>query len=408
MNERHQTDLLARWLASGARGEPPAGLDPDTVASLYALRPDLAPAPRLTVDDILDGITTGPFAEPEADAEPEAGGEVVPFPVPASRPTVVPPKSERAAQATRRSDRTRWIGGGIGLLAAVAAALLTLSPSGSPGPNMAKVADRTEHEQAMPADAPSPAPAAAPIAEVASGQIAPDAAAPAVVGNVPQGGLAGSLIGGGGAAPGASRDLANDANTRGPSASGYAVAPVTAAPAADAVAQLDDGDVAQTGAPGPWGGASNTATAVADEKEETRAEPKMAARAAAAAAPPPMAQAESLAAPKPSADAAPAFDANVVIAAASKVAANDPLSAARQLEPFIRQGTAVDGQRIALAAARYARDAGDLDKAESLARAGLARGGAGPDSARLTSLISAIAQTRAADQAAPSTTGAGN
>ncbi len=404
MNERHQTDLLARWLASGARGEPPAGLDPDTVASVYALRPDLAPAPRLTVDDILDGITSGPFAAPEADAEP--GGEVVPFPVPASRPTVLPPKSKRAAEATRRSDRTRWIGGGLGLLAAAAAALLTLSPSLAPGPNMAKTADRSEADATAPQDAGSGAPAAPPIAEIASGQAAPDAAAPAVVGNAAQGGIADGLIGGADAPPGASRELANDRSVSGLAASGYAVAPAEAAPAADAVAQLDDGDAAQTGAAGGWGGASNTATAVADEKEEARAAPKMAARAA--AAPPPMAQAESLAAPKPSADAAPAFDANAVIAAASKVAANDPLSGARQLEPFIRQGTAADGQRIALAAARYARDAGDLDKAESLARAGLARGGAGPDSARLTSLISAIAQTRAADQAAPSTTGAGN
>lgn len=90
MTENHQIELLQRWLQSkpgvgpsgGARGEgrgegrgedggptaggpldeAPAALDPDLRYAVLALRPDLAPPPRLSVDDILDSVSEGPFA----------------------------------------------------------------------------------------------------------------------------------------------------------------------------------------------------------------------------------------------------------------------------------------------------------------------------------------------------------
>lgn len=399
MNEKQQADLLQRWLASGARGEPPAGLDPDTVASIYALRPDLAPAPRLTVDDLLDGLTAGPFATPEPEAE--GGGEVVPFPVPASRPPVVPPVAVAdPLSPAPGSHRRWWIGGGAGLLAAAAAALLVLSPHDAPTPQRAKVASAPE--QTAPADLPAPSAAPAAPAQVAASEVLPDASAGQVVGNA-QGGLMGGAIASSNTTAPAAGDLSARTRTAGPTTAGYAagaagyVAAPPASPLAeqDAVAAADAEDVQSGGASG-WGRADQALNTAVDEKEEARPEPKLATRAASVAA-------ES-AAPAPAAASkpteAPAFDANPVLAAASKLASSDPLAAARQLEPFIRQGTAADGQRIALAAARYARDAGDLDKAEALARAGLARGASGsPDVARLTSLIAAIAQTRAADPA---------
>jgi hypothetical protein len=278
---------------------------------------------------------------------------------------------------------------------------------------MAKMAERSEADAAKPQAPAEAAPAAAPIADATPADVSPgDALRDATptagpVGNTAQGGLLGGALARGDVPVPAGADGRVGERSNTVSTGAFAGAPATApALAEDAVAQVDDADELQTGGAGGWGGVANTAAE--EVKEEVRTASKMAARAPAPAAAPPMAQAESLAAPKQSADAAPGFDANAVIAAASKVASTDPMGAARQLEPFIRQGTAADGQRIALAAARYARDAGDLDKAESLARAGLARGGSGPDSARLTALISAIAQTRAADQAAPNTTGSGN
>ncbi len=65
--ESRQAELLASWLAQRAQGdvhpEPPDGLDPDVVDAVSALRPDRAPAPRVTLDDILFEVADGPMAE---------------------------------------------------------------------------------------------------------------------------------------------------------------------------------------------------------------------------------------------------------------------------------------------------------------------------------------------------------
>lgn len=79
MTELNEPKLLATWLDAHPGEAPPEGIDPAVVEAVYALRPDLAPAPRVTLDDILGGVTTGPFARTQAPAvpvEPAFGGGV--------------------------------------------------------------------------------------------------------------------------------------------------------------------------------------------------------------------------------------------------------------------------------------------------------------------------------------------
>ncbi|MEC8423849.1 MAG: hypothetical protein VX000_08735, partial [Myxococcota bacterium] len=73
--ESHQAELLARWLSEsppGAiRSAPPSGLDADVVDAISALRPDCAPTPRVGIDDILLEVADGPLAEA---VDPAAAG----------------------------------------------------------------------------------------------------------------------------------------------------------------------------------------------------------------------------------------------------------------------------------------------------------------------------------------------
>lgn len=66
MSDVRDAEALARWLDGEPGVEPPAGLDPDVVEGISALRPDLAPPFRVTVEQILATITDGPLADPAA------------------------------------------------------------------------------------------------------------------------------------------------------------------------------------------------------------------------------------------------------------------------------------------------------------------------------------------------------
>ena len=59
MNQEEQAKLLAEWLAHPGES-PPDALDTDVVEAMISLRPELAAPPRVSVDDILAGVTTGP------------------------------------------------------------------------------------------------------------------------------------------------------------------------------------------------------------------------------------------------------------------------------------------------------------------------------------------------------------
>lgn len=156
MTPEMQASLLAEWLEKPPGTAPPEGVDSDALEAIYALRPELAPAPRVSIDDILAGVSEGPFArtaevpiartaevpiseapteiedEVIVEADPETGrGEVVDF-----------------AAARRRRMRV-W--GAIGTMAAAALILFTVLPADDGFENLAKEA-----------------PTADPVAQVAS------------------------------------------------------------------------------------------------------------------------------------------------------------------------------------------------------------------------------------------------
>jgi len=62
MSEIQEAQALADWLADGG-GRTPV-LDDDVLEAIYALRPELAPAPAVTISDVLDSLTDGPLVDP--------------------------------------------------------------------------------------------------------------------------------------------------------------------------------------------------------------------------------------------------------------------------------------------------------------------------------------------------------
>jgi len=125
-----QAVQLARWLDEHPGSTPPDGVDPDVLETVYALRPDLAPAPSFSVDDILADITAGPFAdliaEAQADSPQPPGDELVELPeedteTAEHEPAVVDLSSER-----RR--RRPWLWSSVGAVAAAAMALVVAIP----------------------------------------------------------------------------------------------------------------------------------------------------------------------------------------------------------------------------------------------------------------------------------------
>ena len=113
MNEQEQAEKLALWL-DAPTGPPPEGIDPDVLAAVYALRPELAPAPHLTADQILSEVEAGPLATDPA-------SNVVSFP-------------------TRTGLGWRpWASGGVmGALAAAAALLMVVQSDIDSAPSTLK------------------------------------------------------------------------------------------------------------------------------------------------------------------------------------------------------------------------------------------------------------------------------
>ncbi len=123
MIDPRQEALLAQWLDDPTSG-PPEGLEGDVVESMIALRPELAPPPGVSLDDILAGVTEGPFAaHPDAaptslisDEELEARRSQMP----ATQADLID------LAAVRRRRRRIW--GGVGTLAAAALVLFIIVP----------------------------------------------------------------------------------------------------------------------------------------------------------------------------------------------------------------------------------------------------------------------------------------
>jgi hypothetical protein len=53
---------LEQWLAAGPGAAPPGVLPIGVVEATYALRPEMAPGPSLSIEDVLAGVTEGPLA----------------------------------------------------------------------------------------------------------------------------------------------------------------------------------------------------------------------------------------------------------------------------------------------------------------------------------------------------------
>lgn len=124
---------FGRWLDRPG-DPPPEDLDEDVLQAVYAIRPDLAPAPQVSIDDILEGVSAGPFASDEG-AEPASqtgeGADIVPFPAPEPAPETEGGGEPPSGKADRPGTTVRWAGGigGAGLALVVAATLLlTLFP----------------------------------------------------------------------------------------------------------------------------------------------------------------------------------------------------------------------------------------------------------------------------------------
>ena len=62
MSEIQEAQALADWLADGGGCTPV--LDADVLEAIYALKPALAPDHSVTIDNILDSLTDGPLVDP--------------------------------------------------------------------------------------------------------------------------------------------------------------------------------------------------------------------------------------------------------------------------------------------------------------------------------------------------------
>jgi hypothetical protein len=155
VNENREAQALARWLEEHPGQAPPPDVDPEVIEALYALRPDLAPAPSVRIEDIFAAVGSGPFATAK-DAEEEMITEEV-VSLAAERAKRLP---SEAAPASRPPARRAvwWSAPGIGALAAAALALVIILPTAG--------ILLTQKTADMEAAAPPPAPATAPAEEL--------------------------------------------------------------------------------------------------------------------------------------------------------------------------------------------------------------------------------------------------
>ncbi len=190
--EETEARLLAEWLSTPPGTAPPEGLSPDVVAAVYAMRPDRAPAPRVTIDDVLATVTTGPFAA--STARPKLGSERA-----TARGVGVRPEAAR-----RR--RPWWMAPafGVGITAALAA-VIVIPAAGLwfSGSKVVEEAARSEQVApapmlAEPTTGPAFAPTAPPMDLIAEAgpQVAPVVAVPPTPSTVSAGELGAEVAAG--------------------------------------------------------------------------------------------------------------------------------------------------------------------------------------------------------------------
>ena len=290
MSESSEAKLLADWLQSPPGTPAPEGLDAEVVAGVYALRPDLAPPLRLTLDEVLGSVSAGPFAGAAAARKDSArvAARVDP------RSSVEP---RRDASSRAAPKRPWWAIPGVGLVVAAAAVTLIAVRVGSGlTPESPEVARLSEMPAAAPVAGAGDAMATKPLE--ADG-VAPDGVAPEGVGRpdvAPEPFEEGLARAPQTAAPGRAESLAP---TGASGAASGAVSASDAPAASDTIAEtLADGDasaapVAAPAAPGaaapppePSGGYGQVAaeaTAPAEKRSSAKAAAKPSADKADAA-----------------------------------------------------------------------------------------------------------------------------
>jgi hypothetical protein len=303
VDEEKRAQRLADWLEATPGTEPPEDLDPEVLGAVYALAPHRAPPPRVGIDDILAGVTTGPFAAPTMDNVVEfprrpvaaetapGGGEVVPLrPLPSADDTLAPGHATRApsaeAQVGRRAPAPRkpsrwWMGPAFGVgLAAAAAAAIVLPIAGNLASRQIAGNEEARLEAApVPASpAGAPAPQAAPPADEGA-DLRADAPAEFAAAEQDGNGLSGgrtSAGGGGAAAPTVPKSAGPMAGAPSPAPLADAAPPPPPAaappppPAApgkesQAIAELAEQPAA---APGGWLGSKEDAKDMREKKGE--------------------------------------------------------------------------------------------------------------------------------------------
>ncbi len=195
MTEQEQAERLAEWLAAPPGTDPPEGVDPDALAAIWVLRPDLAPAPRVSFDEVLARVEGGPFAA-------DAPDNVVAFPTSvegrgarrdaAAAARAALDAAREAAEAAERAERERrrpkrrawWAAPALSIGLAAAAVLAFVVPrqirlATPDGSLKAEERAAAESPPAPPAAPATAAPAASPqlggIPEMAPGVEAPRA-----------------------------------------------------------------------------------------------------------------------------------------------------------------------------------------------------------------------------------------
>lgn len=174
MSEENDAARLAAWLENPG-SDPPPDLDPEVAGVIYTLSPRRAPAPRVSLDDILSGVQEGPFAAPAPRKD-----QIRTLATPPEKAAVVRPPIRRLPRWT---VPVATIGAALAALAIIFPSSLNLQkdaqePILAPMPEMAATAPARPSKTADTASVPE-AKAAAPTAMVPAVPTAAPVAAPA-------------------------------------------------------------------------------------------------------------------------------------------------------------------------------------------------------------------------------------
>lgn len=177
MTPENQDQLLSQWLNDPTTGPPP-GLEDEVVQAMIALRPELAPAPTITLDDILAGVTEGPFARrSEAPVSTISDEELE------ARRSEMPVSQAEIIDLASARKRRRRIWAGVGTMAAAALVLFTILPEQdqfAEAELKAPTAEQVlEERQTAPQEGVNPAKPAKELALEDIGTTSPPGAAPA-------------------------------------------------------------------------------------------------------------------------------------------------------------------------------------------------------------------------------------